>query len=181
MRKTLLISSLSFLLCATAYGQKGQKSISAGVLVSQPHAYGGHTAFVKTGFGAEVAGLYQLTERGGIQLQVAVTDFRNRYFPEHWTVLSTKAGYRHQFGPSRLYLHGSVGPEFDLAIGDPLVSLSVGAGKRFAFKHRFLDAGIDYVAVNTEPRINLKLAYGLVLKQKRKQTDMAGLLTGECF
>lgn len=168
MKKTLLLAFLAFLLCGTAMAQKGEKSVSGGVVASFPTSYSGHAPYVKTGVGAELNGVSKFTARSAVQLQAGLTDFRNKHFPEHWTIFSLKVGYRYQLGASGIYLSGLVGPEFDMNIGDPMLSFTAGAGKRFIFKkNRFIDLGIDRVVGDTEPRVNLKLAYGFSWPRRR--------------
>jgi hypothetical protein len=161
MRK-MILGAVAALLCTAAGAQKGEKSVSAGGLISFPSNSGDPVVEFKTGWGAEVNGVLMLTNRSGLQVQAGIGGFQPKYFPDHWTFYWTKAGYRYQFGTSGFYLNGLLGPEFDLEIGDPFITFTGGGGKRFFFagKH-FIEVGVEYVFGDTENRTNLKLAYGL--------------------
>lgn len=171
MIKKLFIATFFISLSGLAQAQKGEKSLSAGLQLSIPSRYDGHAPYIKTGGGIEVNGLYKFTNRSGVQVQAAVSSYRNRYFPETWSVFSPKVGYQYQFGSSGFYLNALPGLEFDFNIGDPAPVFSLGAGKRFIIADtRFIDAGLDYIDGDTEPRVNVKVAFGFIRMPRAKVT-----------
>lgn len=156
-------------LFTAAQAQKGEMSVTGGVIYSIPTRMGDPIAYLKNGWGGEIAGVYKFTNNSGVELQANLTRFRYEYYSSDWSVFSAKAGYCFHFWNTGVYLHGLLGPEFDMNIGDPLLTYTWGAGMRFTIKKKHLiDVGADQVFGDTETRINVKLAYGLQWKAKAK-------------
>ncbi len=168
MRKRPVFLILVIGLFQNVEAQKGDKSISAGPLISFP-LRGNVIPDVKTGIGIEATGQYNTSTKSALLLQAGLTSFpvqetMNRY-NTRFTLLSLKGGYKYDMGSSGVFINGLVGT--DIEAGFSTISFTIGGGKRFYVKGgHFIDAGIDYIDGDTERRLNIKVAFSLLQRSK---------------
>ena len=136
--------------------QKGDKSISAGPLISFPLENNKIPGF-KTGLGIEATGQYNISNKSAMLLQAGLTSFGRKQvinnFEKGLLLISLKGGYKCNIGSSGFFINGLAGADIEVAEGFSSISFTVGAGKRFAVKDIYIiDAGIDYIDADTERR-----------------------------
>ncbi|MCW3089439.1 MAG: hypothetical protein JWP81_508 [Ferruginibacter sp.] len=171
MRKTLIFLILLVSLFESVRAQKGDKSISAGPLISFPlekHTIPGY----KTGVGIEVTGQYYLASKSSLLGQIGLTSFGTRQvlnsYEKNLKLMSLKGGYRYDIGSSGFFINGLVGTDIDTEDGFTSAAFTLGAGKRFPVKDvYFIDAGIDYIGGDTEKRVNIKVAFSILQRPKK--------------
>ncbi len=149
-----------------AEAQKGEKSITAGPLISFPVATTGQSD-LNPGLGLEATGQYNFSDRSALLLKTALTSWGYKkdviiYDTKRLTFLTVQGGYKFQFVNSGFFVNGLVGTDNDLQDGFTTISFTLGAGKRFMFKDdRFIDAGIDLVGADAQSRVELKVIFRL--------------------
>ena len=169
MHKRLLFIINYLSLFGVAWAQKGEKSISAGILLAFPASeqVGNNYINPGTGVGVEGIGQYNFTNKSSILLQLQLTHYGSTYIYRGFTGLSLKGGYRYQLPNSGFYANVLAGVEQD-SDGYLYTSAALGVGKRFAIKDKevhFIDVGADYV-VGTMNRLNIKAVLGLLKRPK---------------
>lgn len=169
MRKTLSIAIIFICILENIQAQKGEKSISVGPLISFP--LDNTTPKFLTGLGLEVIGQYNFSKKSAILLQTSLAfygvDDRLGYQMFHSQIFSLKGGYKYQIGASGFFTNVLAGIETESRYSLVFYSFTLGAGKRFTMKNsNFIDAGIDYIAGDTERRINVKATFSLLRRPK---------------
>ena len=160
-------------LFGTVQAQKGEKSITAGLLLSFPtqdvlYASG----FLKTGFGLEATGQSNISQNSALLLQTGLVGYGYKPYTgsasgARLVLFSLKGGYRYQFGATGIFLNVLAGIDVDLTDFAAPLSIPVGAGKRFKVKDvYFMDVSIDYVASEFFNRVNCKAVFSILRRPK---------------
>ena len=158
-------------LCENVRAQKGDISLSLGPMISFPTA--SHTIpGYKIGAGIEATGQYYFASRSSLLFQIGFTSFGTKqvqnYYENNLKLISIKGGYRYDIGSSGFFLNALVGTDIEAEDNFTTVSFTLGAGKRFLVKDfYFIDAGIDYIDGDTERRVNIKVAFGILRRAKK--------------
>jgi len=166
MTKTIFLLFLLSGLFEAVYAQKGEKTVAAGPLISFPLGLESGTSNFKIGVGAEIIGQYNFSNRSALLLKTGLTSWAykesvSNYYSKRLSLLTLQGGYRYQFGESGFFIDGLVGPDIDLRDSYSSASFTLGAGKRFTKKERFIDVGIDFVGADAEERVNIKVLFSL--------------------
>lgn len=166
MRKRILLFLLIVGLLEDAHAQKGEKSIAVGPLISFPLGLESGITDLKPGPGAEIIGQYNLSNKSAVLLKTTLTSFaykevRSSMGGQRFSLLSLQGGYRYQFGASGFFVDGLVGVDIDLQDSFTTGAFTLGTGKRFIKKERFIDVGVDLVGADTEARFNIKVLISL--------------------
>ena len=169
MRIKILILALSVCFFNKAIAQKGDKSLSAGLLVAVSNdmaTYGLTNYNWGTGIGINVTCQSNISERGSLLLQFLVTRFGGTpsytIAPDMPIVIpiSLNGGYRHRLTSSGFYANALVGLEH--ANKEIYLPLAAGIGKQFLINgSRFIDVGIDLYSGFVR-RFNIKAVYSLL-------------------
>src|SRR5690349_2832853 len=99
-----MVKRLIFLTCFLSFfkgveAQKGEKSISAGPLISFPFRTSGMESDLKTGAGLEATGQYNISNKSALLVQTSFTYFGIKKgintFAESIRLISLKGGYKY--------------------------------------------------------------------------------------
>ncbi|MEP7229159.1 MAG: hypothetical protein ABI691_02840 [Ginsengibacter sp.] len=169
MRVKTIFTLLFIGIFISAWAQKGEKSISAGPLISFPFAPESSTGQndINPGLGLEAIGQYNFTDKSALLLKTTLTSWGYKkngiiYDTKRLTLFSLQFGYKLQFLNSGFFIDGLVGTDTELRDGFTTISFTLGAGKRFMIKDNgFMNVAIDLVGGDVENRINLKVIFSL--------------------
>lgn len=174
MRKTRTVLLLLVGISGSAAAQKGVKCLSAGPLVAftdnSTTRYNRYEYSWGNGWGFEVTGQSNITDKSAVLLQLQFTRFKGAsaytslLYDPVVTPISLKAGYRYQFSTAGFYANVLAGLEN--GNGKLYLPAAVGAGKRIAVKDvYFIDAGIDFTG-GFVSRFNVKAVFTLLQKNR---------------
>ena len=168
MMKKTFISLLLFMgFCTIAQAQKGEKSITAGPLISFPVATESGYSYLKPGIGLEAQGQYGVSLKSALLLRATLASWAYKqnafaFGRNRLSFLTLQGGYKYSFGSSPYFLNGLVGMDVDARDGYATVSFTFGGGRRFLVKETyFIDAGIDFVGGDADSRVNFKALFPL--------------------
>ena len=169
MKKQAIIIAILSILIEFAQGQKGEKSIAAGPLISFPLGI----SDLKTGLGLEAVGQYNFSDRSALLLKTTLASWGYKSSAtidgtHRLTFLTLQGGYRYRFGNSGFYINTLVGTDIELADGFSSICFTLGGGKRFIVRDDyFIDAGLDLIGGDAQERINLKAVFSLLRWPKK--------------
>ena len=170
MARTITIVITILFLCGAVRAQQGESSIAAGPVISFPLKSYGYSSYLKTGTGLELIGQHSFSNRSSFLSDMGWVFYRVRpqtvgYETDDRSIFSFKLGYKYTFGASGVFLNGLVGT--DIEQKESYISFTFGAGKRFLIKDAyFIDAGVDYIEGDTEPRLNIKVLFSVLRRNK---------------
>ena len=146
--------------------QKGEKTITAGPLISFPLGLESASSNFKIGLGVELVGQWNISNRSGLLLKTTLASwgYKERmttYGDNRFSLLTFQGGYRYLFGTAGFFADGLVGIDLDLHDNYTTVCFTLGLGKRFINKGRYIDVGVDLVGGDAEERLNIKVLFSL--------------------
>ena len=166
VKKTVLFLFLFSGIFEVVQAQKGEKIIIAGPLISFPLGLESGTSNINPGIGVELIGQWNISNRSALLLKTTLASWGYKehitaYDANRFSLLTFQAGYRYQFGIAGFFVDGLVGLDLDLHDSYTTGSFTLGVGKRFINKERFIDVGIDLVGGDAEERVNIKILFSL--------------------
>src|SRR6188768_1106054 len=112
MRKKTMFALLLLSLYGMAQAQKGEKSISAGPLISfpLPKSKRGNSD-LKTGWGLETIGQYNVSNKSALLVKLTYASWGYKedatvYGVNRLSLLTIQGGYQYQFGRSGFFING---------------------------------------------------------------------------
>lgn len=171
MRIQIIFVLLLFTFSGNAQAQKGTKSIAAGPLVSFPTGLYRSDFSLKPGVGVEAIGQYHFSNRSSVLLQTSLASFPGRnpyrgYIKQRLSLFSLSGGYQYQLSNTGFFTNALVGIDYDNYTRYSGMVLRLGAGKRILLKDAyFIDAGVDYIFLDTYSRLNLKAVVSIFQRQ----------------
>jgi len=171
MRKTSLFILIMFISFKQLNAQKGEQSLAAGLVAAFPGKDNYNFDYDwNTGFGVEVSGQSNLTQKGAVLLQLQALRFTGKFNANSTTSTKTlvnvslQGGYRYQFAPSGFFANVLVGAE--AGTDGSFAIATVGAGKRFSLGLvHFMDASLEYTG-SFLSRFNVKAVVSLFQRDK---------------
>ena len=166
MRKTLLFLIVLSGFFEVVQAQKGEKTLTGGPLISIPLGLESGTSDINPGIGVELIGQWNISNRSALLLKTTLASwgYKERmttYGDNRFSLLTFQGGYRYLFGTAGFFADGMVGIDLDLNENYTTGCFTLGLGKRFINKGRYIDVGIDLVGGDADERLNIKVLFSL--------------------